>query len=60
CTDVDYDTGMATLKKANGSVKTALVMVLLNIDADTARKRLAKYDGALRKVLDEEGKSLNL
>ncbi|MDD4960734.1 MAG: N-acetylmuramic acid 6-phosphate etherase, partial [Candidatus Marinimicrobia bacterium] len=27
CTDVDYDTGMATLKKANGSVKTALVMV---------------------------------
>lgn len=60
CTNVDYDTGMATLKKAGGSVKTALVMTLLDIDAESARKRLDKYDGALRMVLDEEGKSLNL
>lgn len=60
CTDVDYETGMATLKKAGGSVKTALVMTLLDIDAESARKRLAKYDGALRKVLDEEGKTLHI
>ncbi len=60
CTDTDYDNGMAKLKEAEGSVKTALVMVLLDVDAETARKRLAVHDGALRKVLDEEGKSLHL
>jgi N-acetylmuramic acid 6-phosphate (MurNAc-6-P) etherase len=37
-----------------------LVMTLLDIDAESARKRLAKYDGSLRKVLDEEGKTLHL
>lgn len=60
CTGVEYDFGMEKLKEAGASVKTALVMVLLDIDAETARKRLAVHDGALRKVLDEEGKSLHL
>lgn len=58
CTDTDYDNAMAKLKEAKGSVKTALVMVVLDVDADEARKRLAKHDGALRAVLDEEGKEL--
>jgi len=60
CTDTDYDNGMVKLKESEGSVKTALVMVLLDVDAETARKRLAAHDGALRKVLDEEGKELHL
>ena len=60
CTGTDYDNGMAKLKESAGSVKTALVMVLLDVDAETARKRLAAHDGALRKVLDEEGKELNI
>lgn len=60
CTGVDYDFGMERLKESKGSVKTALVMVLLNVDAETARKRLAVHDGALRKVLDEEGKELHI
>jgi N-acetylmuramic acid 6-phosphate etherase len=60
CTDTDYDHAMETLVRAGGSVKTALVMVLLEIDVDEARKRLAVHDGALRKVLDQEGKSLHL
>lgn len=60
CTGVDYDFGMAKLRESGGSVKTALVMVLLDVDAEAARKRLAVHDGALRKVLDEEGKSLHL
>ncbi|MCK4812493.1 MAG: N-acetylmuramic acid 6-phosphate etherase [Candidatus Marinimicrobia bacterium] len=60
CSGTDYNHAMETLKKSEGSVKTALVMVLLDIDADEARKRLAVYNGALRKVLDEEGKTLNL
>ncbi|MBW6457997.1 MAG: N-acetylmuramic acid 6-phosphate etherase [FCB group bacterium] len=60
CTGTDYDLAMKTLVRAGGSVKTALVMVLLEIDVDEARKRLAAHDGALRRVLDEEGKSLHL
>lgn len=60
CTGTDYDNGMAKLKESEGSVKTALVMVLLDVDAETARKRLAAHDGALRKVLDEEGKELHI
>jgi N-acetylmuramic acid 6-phosphate etherase len=60
CTGVDYDFGMEKLKESKGSVKTALVMVLLDVDAETARKRLAVHDGALRKVLDEEGKELHI
>lgn len=60
CTGVDYDFGMAKLKESKGSVKTALVMVLLDIDAEAARARLAKHDGALRAVLDEEGKELHI
>ncbi len=60
CTGVDYDYGMEKLKESKGSVKTALVMVLLDVDAPTARERLAKHGGALRKVLDEEGKELHI
>ncbi len=60
CTGIDYDRAMKTLIQAGGSVKTSLVMVLLGIDAESARKRLAVHDGALRSVLDEEGKTLNL
>lgn len=60
CTGAEYDFAMAKLKESDGSVKTALVMVLLEIDAPSARKRLAAHDGALRAVLDEEGKELNI
>jgi len=60
CTGAEYDYAMDTLKKAKGSVKTALVMVLLECDAATARKRLKAHEGALREVLDEEGKELHL
>ena len=60
CTGTDYDTGMKRLIEAEGSVKTALVMVVLDIDAEAARKRLAAHNGALRKVLDEEGKTLHI
>ena len=60
CTGVEYDFGMEKLKESEGSVKTALVMVLLDIDAPAARERLSKHDGALRQVLDEEGKSLHI
>lgn len=60
CTGAEYDTAMATLVEAKGSVKTALVMTLLECGKETAQKRLAEHEGALRAVLDEEGKELHL
>ncbi len=60
CTGTDYDTSMEILKKSGGSVKTALVVALLGIEPDAARKRLEAHEGALREVLEEEGKSLRL
>jgi len=60
CTGTEYDKAMEILKRSKGSVKTALVVALLDIDPDAARKRLEAHDGALREVLEEEGKSLHL
>ncbi len=51
-TDWDYDKALALLKSANGEVKTALVMILKNLDYDEAKSKLARVDGALRRVLD--------
>ena len=50
-TGLDYEASAAVLAKAGGHVKTALVMVLANVDADKARKRLAQSDGFVRKAI---------
>ena len=44
-TGVDYATASRTLAKANGHVKTAIVMVKANVSAKTARERLQKARG---------------
>lgn len=51
-TDVDRDTARAVLDRAGGSVKTAIVMASLGVDADEARARIAAADGRLAAVLD--------
>ena len=50
-TGLDYEASAAVLEKADGHVKTALVMVLANVDADEARMRLAANDGFVRKAI---------
>lgn len=50
-TGLDYEASAAVLAKAGGHVKTALVMVLANVDADEAKRRLAKSDGFVRKAI---------
>ncbi|MHC4292516.1 MAG: N-acetylmuramic acid 6-phosphate etherase [Planctomycetota bacterium] len=50
-TGIDYEESAAVLAKADGHVKTALVMVLANVNADEARMRLAASDGFVRKAI---------
>jgi N-acetylmuramic acid 6-phosphate etherase len=51
-TGVDYKEASNVLKKSGGHVKTALVMILANVDANKARKRLEASDGFVRKAIE--------
>lgn len=50
-TGVEYKQATEYLEKTNGHVKTALVMILANVDLDEAKKRLIKADGFVRKAI---------
>ena len=45
-----------TLEKCNWEVKTAVVSIVQSVDIETARNNLKKYNGVLRKVLNEKEK----
>jgi len=49
--DVDVETADALLVQSDNQVKTAIVMHMLNVDADTARDHLSKADGQLGQVI---------
>ena len=51
-TGVDYDKATDVLKKADGHVKTALVMIKADVSAAEARKRLKKTDGFVRRAIE--------
>lgn len=51
-TGVSYDEASAFLKKANGHVKTALVMIKANVEYEDAQKRLELSDGFVRKAIE--------
>ncbi len=55
-TGVDYETAAAVLKKAGGHVKTALVMILANVNAREARRRLTASDGFVRQAINPQKK----
>ena len=48
-----YDTASILLEKADGHVKTALVMSLASMDKAGAHKLLQKHDGFIRKALQD-------
>jgi N-acetylmuramic acid 6-phosphate etherase len=50
-TGVDYDTAAETLKKSDGHVKTAIVMLKADVDAAVARQRVAEAGGFVRGAL---------
>ena len=47
-TGVDYETAADVLRKANGHVKTAIVMIKRGVNAVQARTRLKKAKGFVR------------
>lgn len=51
-TGVDYDTAEDYLLQAGGHVKTALVMILAEVDAEEARARLEKSEGFVRQAIE--------
>jgi N-acetylmuramic acid 6-phosphate etherase len=51
-TGVDYDKAADVLKKADGHVKTALVMIKADVSASEARKRLKKTDGFVKRAIE--------
>jgi N-acetylmuramic acid 6-phosphate etherase len=51
-TGVSYEKAADILKKADGHVKTALVMIKANVSAVEARKRLKKAEGFVRKAIE--------
>jgi N-acetylmuramic acid 6-phosphate etherase len=51
-TGISYDAASEFLEKADGHVKTALVMIKANIDAVEAKQRLIKSDGFVRKAIE--------
>ncbi|WP_412069304.1 N-acetylmuramic acid 6-phosphate etherase [Rubrivirga sp. IMCC43871] len=50
-TGVGYDEAATTLDAADGHVKTALVMLLADVDAETARERIEHADGFVRHAI---------
>ncbi len=56
-TGVDYEKATDVLKQAGGHVKTALVMILANVDANEARRRLEASDGFVRYAIDMKTKN---
>lgn len=51
-TGVSYDEAANYLQRADGHVKTALVMVKARVSAEEARQRLLRADGFVRKAIE--------
>lgn len=50
-TEVDRDVAKNVLEQAEGSVKLAITMILLNCDLETAKQKLILANGQIRKTL---------
>ena len=53
-TGVDYDAAADYLKQSSGHVKTAIVMILANVDLTEAKNRLDKVDGFVRLAIEQK------
>jgi N-acetylmuramic acid 6-phosphate etherase len=52
--DVSNSDALASLLKSNWEIKTAIIMLKMNTDAESARHELRKYGGVLRKLINAE------
>ncbi len=53
-TGVEYETADAVLDRCDGHVKTAIVMILADVDVTEARRRLDATDGFVRPAIEME------
>jgi len=53
-TGVKYEEANRVLDRCEGHVKTAIVMILADVEAHEARRRLAETDGFVRPAIEEE------
>jgi len=51
-TGLDYGDAVAAVDAAEGHVKTAIVMILADVDVDEARRRLKESDGFVRPAVE--------
>ncbi len=56
--EVSHSEALAALLKCNWEIKTAIIMIKMNLDADSARLELRKHGGVLRKLLKAEETSV--
>ena len=52
-TDCDYETADKALNECDNHCKTAIVMILLNCDANEAKAKLQLADGFVRKAVEK-------
>ena len=52
-TGADYEIASSVLEKARNDVKTAIAMILLDIDRDMATEKLKQYDNNVAKLIHE-------
>lgn len=50
-TDADYEMASRTLEEAGHHVKVAILMILANCDAATAKEKLAQHGGWIQKII---------
>lgn len=53
-TGVDYDEASRVLALTNGHVKTAIVMILANVDVEIAQERLSEANGFVRAAIERQ------
>jgi N-acetylmuramic acid 6-phosphate etherase len=53
-TGVGYEEAADYLEKADGHVKTALVMIKAHVNREEAQQRLARADGFVRAAIDDK------
>ena len=51
-TGCDHDTAAAALKQTDNHCKEAIIMILLNVDYETAKQKLVEADGFVRKAVE--------
>lgn len=51
--NVSHSIALANLLKCNWEIKTAIIMINLEVDVDTARTELKKHNGVLRRIIKQ-------